>query len=57
MFLFGGQRRALKTEIRLAQNSFERKVIETRYKELSNTQTERLINLIKSCNNSPTKSK
>ena len=49
MFLFGGQRRALKTEIRIAQNSFERKTIETKYKELSNVQTERLIDLLKSC--------
>ena len=50
MFLFRGQRDALKTEITRARSSSEKTTIQKKYKQISNTQTDKLITLIKSCN-------
>ena len=50
MFLFRGQRDALRTEITRARSSSEKSTIQKKYKNLSNIQTDKLINLIKSCN-------
>ena len=50
MFLFRGQRDALKTEITRARSLSEKTTINQKYKQLSNVQTDKLICLIKSCN-------
>lgn len=49
MFLFRRQRDALKTEIKCARSMSEKAIIENKYRQLSNDQTDKLISLIKSC--------
>ena len=56
MFLSQNQRSSLQAEINIARSNSEKTVIASKYRQISNLQTNKLINLIKSCN-SPTKSK
>ena len=49
MFLSPTQRSSLQAEINVARSNSEKTVIATKYRQISNTQTSKLISLIKLC--------